>query len=172
MTTSSMTVGPARAEGPSIFQRIKNLVLETDEDPAAMLARLVLAVVIFPHGAQHALGWFGGYGFAGTLGWMTGTLGIPAPLAAFSIVFELAVPFLLAVGVGGRIAGLGLALHMLVAASTHAGNGFFMNWVGRQAGEGFEYHVLAIALALTLVIRGSGSWSIDRRLAASAKMRA
>ncbi len=173
MTHSSLTAidSPAPATGgESFLQRARELALSTGDDSAATLGRLVLAAVMFPHGAQHLFGWFGGYGYAGTLGWMSGTLGIPAPIAAFSIVFEFVAPLLLAVGLGGRLVALGLALHMLVAGFTHWDNGFFMNWVGRQAGEGFEYHLLVIGLALTLVIRGFGAWSIDRRLVASVKM--
>jgi hypothetical protein len=56
-------------------------LLRTTSAPAPAIARVALALILFPHGAQHVLGWFGGYGFAGTLAWMTGTLGFPAPLA-------------------------------------------------------------------------------------------
>lgn len=120
---------------------------------------MLLAAVMFPHGAQHALGWFGGYGFSGTYGWMTGTLGIPGPLAAIAIVTELVAPLFLLVGLGGRIAAAGLG----------AIPGFFMNWVGAKAGEGFEYHLLGIALAIGIVIRGSGAFSVDRVLVTAAR---
>ena len=141
----------------------------TESDTSATLARVVLAIVMFPHGAQHLLGWFGGYGFAGTHAWMSGTLGFPASLAAVAIVTEFVAPFALLAGVGGRVAALGIAGLMLGAASTHAANGFFMNWVGSlpAGAEGFEYHVLAIALSLVVVLKGSGAWSIDRLLTRS-----
>ena len=141
-------------------------LLRTSPDAGATVARLVLALVILPHGAQHALGWFGGYGFGGTFGWMTGTLGIPAPLAGLAIVTELVAPLFLIAGLGGRIAALGIAGLMAVAASTHGANGFFMNWFGTlPAGtEGFEYHLLALGLATVVVIKGSGAWSLDRRV--------
>ena len=144
------------------------LALRTTDDIAALVARLTLALVIFPHGAQHALGWFGGYGFAGTYGWMTGTLGIPGPLAALAIATELLAPAALLLGAGGRVAALGIAGLMVVAATTHAENGFFMNWFGTlEAGtEGFEYHLLALALAAVVVLRGSGAISVDRAIAA------
>jgi putative oxidoreductase len=140
----------------------------TRHDPAPLLARLVLGAVMLPHGAQHALGWFGGYGFSGTLGWMTDTLGFPMPLAALAIVIELVAPVALLFGVGGRLAAAGIFGLMLGAASTHAANGFFMNWFGAQpAGtEGFEYHLLALSLAAVVMIAGSGAASVDRALAA------
>jgi putative oxidoreductase len=139
-----------------------NRLLGTERDPAATVSRLVLGGVLLPHGAQHLLGWFGGYGFAGTYAWMTGSLGIPGPIAAFGIVFEVVGPLMLLLGLGGRAVAAGLAMFMTVAASTHVANGFFMNWVGKQAGEGYEYHLLAIALAAVVVLRGSGALSIDR----------
>jgi putative oxidoreductase len=141
--------------------------LATDGGGAALVARLALGLVLFPHGAQHALGWFGGYGFSGTLSWMTGTLGFPAPLAALGIIAELVAPILLVAGLGGRIAGALLFVHMAFAASIHLPHGFFMNWFGAlpAGAEGFEYHLLAMALALVVMIAGSGAWSIDGKLA-------
>lgn len=138
-------------------------VLATTNDKTALMLRVTFAAVMWPHGAQHALGWFGGYGFGGTYGWMTGTLGIPGPLAALAIVTELVAPVFLFVGLGGRIAAGALGVVLAVAATTHAANGFFMNWAGAQAGEGFEYHLLGIAIAGALVIKGSGALSLDRR---------
>lgn len=140
-------------------------VFSTKDDRLLFAQRVLFAAVMFPHGAQHALGLFGGYGFGGTYGWMTGTLGIPAPLAALAIVVELVAPLLLAAGLGGRVAALGLAAILGVAATTHTANGFFMNWVGANAGEGFEYHLLGIALAASVIVRGSGAFSVDRVLA-------
>ncbi|HYC32833.1 MAG TPA: DoxX family protein [Gemmatimonadales bacterium] len=145
------------------------LALRTSDDVAALVARLTLGLVIFPHGAQHALGWFGGYGFAGTYGWMTDTLGIPGALAALAIATELVAPVALLFGAGGRVAALGLAGLMVGAAATHFENGFFMNWFGtREAGvEGFEYHLLAVALAAIVILRGSGALSVDRAIASA-----
>lgn len=136
----------------------------TSGDAAPAVARVVLALVLFPHGCQHALGLFGGYGFSGTLGWMTGTLGFPAPLAALGIITELLAPLALLFGFGGRLAASGLLLHMAFAASTHRANGFFMNWFGAlpKGEEGFEYHILAMTLAAVVAIAGSGALSFDR----------
>jgi putative oxidoreductase len=59
----------------------------------------------------------------------------------------------------------GIALVMLGAIfMVHLPNGFFMNWFGNQKGEGFEYHLLAIGLALVIMINGSGRYSVDRLL--------
>ena len=133
---------------------------------APLVARIALGLVMFPHGAQHALGLFGGYGFRGTLGWMTGTLGFPTPLAALAIVVELVAPFALLAGFGARLAALGIIGIMLGAITTHAPNGFFMNWFGAlPAGhEGFEYHLIAIALAAVVLLEGSGIFSVERLL--------
>jgi putative oxidoreductase len=162
---SQIAFAPAAAPAPVIRR-----VLATGNDAGAAIARLALALVLFPHGAQHALGWFGGYGFAGTFAWMTGTLGFPAPLAALAIVVELLAPLALVLGVGGRAAAAGLFGLMLGAASTHLGNGFFMNWFGaRPAGqEGFEYHLLVMALAAVVMVKGSGALSLDRRISSPA----
>jgi putative oxidoreductase len=141
-------------------------VFSTTDDRLLFGQRILLASVMFPHGAQHALGWFGGYGFGGTYGWMTGTLGIPAPFAALAIVVEIVAPFFLLAGLGGRLAAAGLAAILAVAATTHVSNGFFMNWTSANPGEGFEYHLLGIALAASIVVRGSGAFSLDRMLAA------
>ena len=138
-------------------------LISTRSDAAPLVARVVLALVMFPHGAQHALGWFGGYGFAGTHAWMTDTLGFPAPLAAIAILVELLAPVALLAGAGGRIAAVGLLGLMVGAASTHFEHGFFMNWFGTlpAGAEGFEYHLLAMALSAVIVVAGSGAWSVD-----------
>lgn len=140
-------------------------LMRTEDDRVALLLRVVFAAVMFPHGAQHLVGWFGGYGYAGTHGWMTGTVGIPAPIATLAIVVEFFAPIALLLGLFGRVAALGLGSILAVAATTHTANGFFMNWFGNQKGEGFEYHLLGVAIAIALAVRGSGSYSLDGRLA-------
>jgi putative oxidoreductase len=142
-------------------------LFRTEMSGTQTMLRLVLAGVLFPHGAQHLLGWFGGYGLAGTVEGMNTVLGIPVALATFAVFVEFFAPIALVVGLGGRFAALGLAGLMAVAAQTHASSGFFMNWFGTlEAGaEGFEYHLLAIAIALAVAVRGSGAFSVDRWLA-------
>jgi putative oxidoreductase len=142
-------------------------LLATSDDWTLTLLRLVLGVVFFFHGAQKALGWFGGYGFSGTMGFFTGMLHIPAPFAFLAICAEFLGGIGLIVGALGRIAAFGIATNMLVAiVMVHSHFGLFMNWSGQQKGEGFEYHLLAIAIALVLMARGSGCFSVDRALAA------
>ena len=138
-------------------------LLATKSDTAPMLARLVLGLVMIPHGLQHALGLLGGYGFSGTLAWMTGTLGFPRALAALAITVELLAPFALVVGFAGRLAAAGIAGLMIGALTTHWPNGFFMNWFGKlpPGSEGFEYHLLALTLAAIVVVAGSGALSLD-----------
>jgi putative oxidoreductase len=140
-------------------------LIQTPHDRAALVARLALGAVMFPHGAQKALGWFGGDGFYATIEHM-GEQGMPAVAAILVMAGELLGSIALLVGLLGRVAAAGIALIMLGAIFlVHVSHGFFMNWTGQQAGEGFEYHLLALALALVVVIRGSGSCSIDRALA-------
>lgn len=137
----------------------------TDSGMAGLLLRLTLAVVMFPHGAQKALGWFGSQGFTPTIAFFTGA-GIPPVLALLVIVTEFLGPLGLALGLLTRVVAFGLLCEMLVAIVTvHWPNGFFMNWTGTQQGEGFEYHLLVIGMALTLLMVGAGAWSIDRALA-------
>jgi putative oxidoreductase len=143
-------------------------VLATPQELAPTVARVSLAVVMFPHGAQKLLGWWGGYGWSGTMGFLTGQIGLPAPLAAGLILLEFFGPVLLLAGLLTRPVALGFVGIMLGAIfSVHAQHGFFMNWSGAQGGEGFEYHVLAIALALVLVLKGGGRFAADRLLAGS-----
>ena len=140
-------------------------LLQTDSGVACLILRIILAIVIFPHGAQKAFGWFGGHGFKGTMKHFTDS-GIPAIFALLAIVSEFLGPIGLAVGLLTRIAAFGIACVMFVAIATvHWPNGFFMNWEGNQKGEGFEYHLLALAIAITLIIVGAGAWSLDGALA-------
>lgn len=152
-TSSDTATGAA-----SLLQRLTR----TSSDVAPLVARLALGLVMFPHGAQKALGLFGGYGFSGTMGFFTGQMGIPAAFAALAIAAEFLGSLGLIFGALSRIAALGIAANMLVAiVMVHAKFGFFMNWFGAQAGEGIEYHLLAIGLALIVMVKGAGAWSFD-----------
>jgi putative oxidoreductase len=142
-------------------------LLQTDDSVVGLILRLTLAVVIFPHGAQKVLGWFGGHGFKSTLQFFT-TSGIPTGFALLAMAAEFLGPLGLAIGLLTRVAAFGIACVMLVAIVTvHWQHGFFMNWSGDQQGEGFEYHLLALGIALALMIMGAGTWSVDRALAAT-----
>ena len=126
------------------------------------LQRAVLALVMFPHGAQKLLGWFGGYGFSGTMGYLTGSVHLPAPIALLVILGESIGALALLAGLGTRLAAFGISAIMLGAVLTaHGSVGFFMNWFGNQPGEGYEYHLLALALSVPLVIAGGGRYALD-----------
>jgi putative oxidoreductase len=118
----------------------------TDGTLVPLVLRLTLAIVMFPHGAQKVLGWFGGHG----------SQGIPLPLALLAIAAEVLGSIGLAVGLLTRVAAFGIA-----CVTVHAKVGFFMNWFGTQKGEGFEFHLLAIGIAVALIIGGAGRWSLD-----------
>jgi putative oxidoreductase len=141
-------------------------VFATDDSTATAILRLVLGLVFLAHGAQKMLGWFGGFGFSGTMGFFTGTMHIPAPLAFLAIAAEFFGGLGLILGLLTRIAAFGIAVNMLVAIATvHGSVGFFMNWNGNQKGEGYEYHLLVLAMAAFLMIRGAGAFSVDRAIA-------
>jgi len=145
---------------------MKRLV-STSNDVALTTLRLVLGVVYFAHGAQKMLGWFGGYGFHGTMGFFT-HMGMPALVAFLVICTEFFGGLGLIVGLLTRIAALGIGVEMIGAIfMVHMPNGFFMNWAGNQKGEGFEYHLLAIAMSAALLLRGAGAFSVDRALSKS-----
>ena len=139
-----------------------NFLFKTDDDVSTFLLRVLLGVVFFPHGAQKVLGWFGGYGFSGTMGFFTGMLHVPALFAFLAVAAEFAGAIALILGLFTRVAALGIAANMLVAVATaHWQYGLFMNWAGNQKGEGFEFHLLAIGVAVVLIIRGGGKWAAD-----------
>jgi putative oxidoreductase len=140
-------------------------IIRTDDDKVLAFLRIALGIVVFPHGAQKLLGWYGGFGFTGTMGFLTGMMHIPYPLALLVIVAEFFGALGLIFGFLGRVAAFGIAINFIVAALlVHVPNGFFMNWSGQQKGEGYEFFILAVAIAIAIVIRGSGAWSIDRLL--------
>lgn len=146
------------------FSRVIHAILATDKSRIQTLLRLILGAVMLPHGLQKTAGWFGGYGFDATMGYF-GSIGIPAFFGFLAIAAESAGAVALLAGLGTRIAAFGIGATISVAAAMmHIGNGFFMNWSGQQKGEGFEYHLLVVGIALALVIGGAGSFSIDRQL--------
>ncbi len=139
-----------------------NQLIYTKTDYIIALQRIIVGIVFFAHGAQKLLGWFGGYGYTGTMGYFTETLGIPAFLAFIAIITEFFGSLAILTGFFTRIAAAGISIIMLVAIFTvHIYNGFFMNWGGNLKGEGYEYHLLALALLIGLFVKGAGSLSID-----------
>ena len=141
-------------------------LFQTDESWTCLVLRVALGVVMFPHGAQKLLGWFAGPGFSQTMDSFTVHMHIPAVFAFLVICAESFGAVGLVLGLFTRLAAFGLMCDMLGAiALVHWKNGFFMNWTGKQAGEGFEYHLLAVAISLAVMMKGAGRWSVDRALA-------
>ncbi len=125
-----------------------------------------MGIITFPHGAQKMLGWFGGPGFGGTMQFFTGMMHIPAFFGVLAILAEFLGSVLLIFGVLTRLAAFAIATNMVVAVSLiHVHNGFFMNWSGRQKGEGMEFFFYAIAVGVTLIVMGPGRFSLDARFA-------
>jgi putative oxidoreductase len=140
-------------------------LIETRNEWAPAVARLVLGLVMLPHGLQKLFGMFGGPGWSGAIGFLTGGLHVPYPFAVLAILAETAGALALILGFLGRVGAFGVMVNMLVATfMVHWPNGFFMNWGGNQKGEGFEYHILAIGLAIIVMIAGSGAASVDLAL--------
>lgn len=146
---------------------ITRALFATDASTIPTIARITLGAVMLPHGLQKTLGLFGGYGFKGTMGFLTGSVGLPWLLALTVVLAESLGAVALILGAGTRVAAAGIAAVMIGAVvTTHLPNGFFMNWSGAQPGEGYEYHLLALALAAIVLVAGGGRASIDRWLTA------
>jgi putative oxidoreductase len=144
-----------------MFRRL----FQTNNDTVLTFQRILLGLVFFPHGAQKMLGWFGGFGVKGTLTFFTQHEHIPYVFALLAILAEFLGSLGLITGFLTRIAAFGIACNMVVAIlMSHAQNGFFMNWTGNQKGEGYEYHLLALTLLISVIIRGAGAFSVDRTI--------
>jgi putative oxidoreductase len=142
------------------------MLFQTKDDVVSLILRLFLGIVFFPHGMGKLLGWCGGDGFSATYGFFTGTMGIPAVFAVLAILAEGLGSLGLLSGLLTRVAAFGITVNMIVAVyMVHLKNGFFMNWYGKQAGEGYEYHLLVIAIGIALMICGGGKWSVDKVIA-------
>jgi len=137
-------------------------LFQTNDKFSYWVPRLILGCVMFPHGAQKLFGWFGGFGFTNTMTYFTQTAGLPWIIAFLVVIGESLGPIGLIVGFLTRLSALGLICIMMGAIITvHIPNGFFMNWFGKQAGEGFEYHLLVIGMSIPLLINGGGKYSVD-----------
>lgn len=142
-----------------------NSVFAVNNDWTGLILRLTIGLIIFPHGAQKLLGMFGGYGFSGTMNFFTQTMNLPWLIGFLVVVIEFFGSLSLIAGFGSRMWALAIVVLMLgIIFSSHIQHGFFMNWFGSQKGEGFEYHLLVIGLAIAVLLNGSGKFSIDSLL--------
>ena len=140
-------------------------IINTGNDHSLLILRVVLGVVLMAHGLQKAFGWFNGFGWNNTINYFTGTVGIPALLGAFVILIETLGALFLILGFAGRINAALMGIVIIGAMVVdHMKNGFYMNWFGIQKGEGIEFDLLFIAISIALVLKGSGSFSVDRLL--------
>lgn len=141
-------------------------MLQTDDSWTGLILRVTLGLVMFPHGAQKMLGWFGGYGFGGTMSFFTAQLALPWIIGFLVIMGEFFGSLGLLAGFADALQRSQLIIIMLGAITmAHWPYGFFMNWFGQQHGEGFEYHLLVMGIALALIAAGGGKWSLDRQVA-------
>jgi putative oxidoreductase len=141
---------------------MKNQIFKTNNDWTGLVARLTIVLILFPHGAQKMLGWFGGNGFTGTMGYFTDTLHLPWLIAFMVIVIEFIGSLSLIAGFASRVWSTLIIILMLgIILTSHLDNGFFMNWLGNQKGEGYEYHLLIVGLSIVTLINGSGRYSVD-----------
>jgi len=141
-------------------------LFQTDEGWTGLVLRLTLGLVMFPHGTQKLLGWYGGFGFDGTMGFFTQQMGMPWLVAFLVIIGESFGSIALLVGFLTRFTAASFGIIMLGAITmVHLPHGFFMNWTGKQQGEGYEYHLLVIGISLALFVIGAGKWSLDKVVA-------
>jgi len=165
--TSSVTARSLTTTLPDAHRasRVRALLFETTPSIGPTILRLTLAVVLFAHGAQKLLGWYGGEGIRYTLDNMTAT-GLPAVVVLFIVLTEFFGALLLLLGFLTRVAALcTLVLMAGAVALVHGEYGFFMNWAGQKSGEGIEYHLLVMGMAAALLVMGGGSASLDQGMA-------
>lgn len=141
---------------------MKNKILNTSESFSPLIIRIMLGIVVFPHGAQKLFGWFGGYGFTDTMAFFTDTIGLPWIIGFLVIISESIGAIALILGLGTRLIAIGYSfLAIGIIITSHIQYGFFMDWFDIQQGEGYEYFILWLGMAFSLVITGSGIYSID-----------
>lgn len=148
---------------------MKTLLATNAASLTALIARLSLGIVVFPHGAQKLLGWFGGGGFTDTMGFLTGPAGLPWIVALLVILIEFFGSLMLIVGVATRVAALGILGNFIgVVLTSHLHSGFFMNWYAEaNKEEGFEYFILLFGLTGIVLLAGGGKASVDAALTRS-----
>jgi putative oxidoreductase len=147
-----------------------NTLVQTEKNWLGVILRLTLGGIMLPHGLQKVFGWFAGEGWGATMTYLTQTEGLPWVVAVSVILLESVGAFMILTGTLSRFFALGMAGLLLGMVGVHWQNGFFMDWYGQNPNptyEGFEFHLLAIGLAVALVVNGSGRFSTDRLLMAN-----
>lgn len=138
------------------------MLYKTNDHTAGIIMRVTLALVMLPHGCQLLFGWFGGFGFSGSMDYFTRVEGLPWIVGFAVILLQSLGALLILTGFLSRFLALAMTcLFIGMVVTSHWQHGFFMNWMGNQAGEGFEFHLLAIGLSLALAVNGSGAYSVD-----------
>lgn len=144
---------------------MKEKLFYTSNSWEGLVLRAFAGLVMFPHGAQKLLGWFGGYGFGGTMGFFTDTMDLPWIIAFLVIMIEFFGSLLLIAGLATRLVSATFIVLLLgIIFTSHLQNGFFMNWYGNQSGEGIEYFLLYLGICTSLLFTGSGKYSIDKTI--------
>lgn len=157
-TTPDQSIYPIRLRAQS---GLLHRLLATDSEVPALLLRVALGGVVLMHGLQKVFGWFDGYGLEGTMSFFS-SIGMPRPIGALVIISDFLGSLALIAGLATRVSAAAAGAVMLGAiALVHAPNGFFMNWAGSARGEGYEFHVLALAMAVALIWSGGGKASVD-----------
>lgn len=142
--------------------KLSKTILFTNDHISGLILRLTLGLVILPHGLQLLLGWFGGYGFSGSMSYFTEAAGLPWIVAFLVIMLQSIGALLILAGAGVRLMAFAYIIMFFgMIVTAHADYGFFMNWDGSQKGEGYEYHLLVMGLAALLLLNGSGKFSFD-----------
>lgn len=144
---------------------MKQKIFQTDNSWTPLILRVFLGLVVFPHGTQKLFGWFGGYGFSGTMDYFTSAVGLPWIIGFLVILLESMGAIALIAGICTRLFAISYTfLAIGIIFTSHIEYGFFMNWFGNQAGEGYEFFLLWIGMALGLIVSGGGKFSIDKKI--------
>ena len=127
---------------------------------ALLMIRIPLGLIFIAHGSQKLLGVFGGHGLTATFTAFEQKLGIPPVLTLLAIIAEFGGGIGVLCGFLTRLSAFGIASTMIVAMyKVHWANGFFLNG---PRGDGVEYNLALLGMALALVFAGGGAWSVDR----------
>jgi putative oxidoreductase len=141
-------------------------LLFTKDTWSLTIIRVFLGLVLFPHGAQKLLGWFGGHGPSAFIDVFEKVTSLPGFMAWIVILIEFVGSLCLIIGLWTRIWAFSvLCLFTGIILIVHLPYGFFMNWSGNQTGEGYEFHLLIIGMAWALVLGGAGYLSADKVMA-------